>query len=126
MGQRQRTFPQSVPVAAAFRAGLCDMAEGVGAGVAIIPRVLSTADADRIEHDDESTGHRDVLQRVSLIRHYNAAVETSNAGSGSNGHAHGHDHGHDRVRGQAPMHRAGIFRRNGRLVGSPTSICIVA
>ena len=57
MRQAQRAEAQPVAVALAMRAGFGDMAEGVGARVAVGTRILSPADADRIEDDDQRAGH---------------------------------------------------------------------
>ena len=57
MRQAQRARAQPVAVALAMRAGFGDMAERVGAGVAVGGRILGPADADRIEDDDQHAGH---------------------------------------------------------------------
>ena len=54
----QRTLAQSGAVALAAGAGLGDMADRVGAGIAIGGGILGAADADGIEHDDQSAGHQ--------------------------------------------------------------------
>ena len=58
----ERPAPQAVAIASAERAGLGDMAERVGAFVAVSRGVVRAAAADRIEHDDDGAGHFSALQ----------------------------------------------------------------
>ena len=57
IGKVQRPAPEAVAVAEAERAGLGDMAERVGALVAVGRGVLGAAAADRIEDDEDGAGH---------------------------------------------------------------------
>ena len=50
-------MPQAVAIAAAERAGFRDVAERVGALVAVSGGVLRAAAADRIENDEDGAGH---------------------------------------------------------------------
>ena len=57
-GQVERPAPQADAVAAAQRAGLGDMAERIGALVAVGLGVLGAAAADRIENDEDRAADR--------------------------------------------------------------------
>ena len=59
--QMQRTLAQSGAVALPPGAGLGDVADRVGAGVAIGGGILGAADADGVEHDDQRAGHQAVI-----------------------------------------------------------------
>jgi hypothetical protein len=56
--QPKRSIAQTVAVPLPARAGLGDVPDRVGARVAIGARILGTADADRVEHDEERAGHQ--------------------------------------------------------------------
>ena len=58
-----RADPRASPARspAARGAGLGDMADRVGAGVAIGGGILGAADADGVEHDDQRAGHQAVI-----------------------------------------------------------------
>ena len=55
--QGQRAAAQPGAVAPTLRTGQGDMAERIGAGIAVEMRVLGAAAADRIEHDQDRPGH---------------------------------------------------------------------
>ena len=59
--QTQRPGAQAGAVALPERAGLRDMAERIGARVAIISGVFGAAAADGIQHDDHAAGHGSFL-----------------------------------------------------------------
>ena len=56
--QVQRALAQPGAVALPPGASLGDVADRVGAGIAIGRRILRPADADGVEHDDQRAGHR--------------------------------------------------------------------
>ncbi len=57
MGKAKRAGAQAGPVAATRRAGLGDVPERVGAGIAVGGGVRCPADADRIEDDEQGARH---------------------------------------------------------------------
>ena len=56
-GDVERAAPQAIAIAEAQRAGLDDVAERVGALVAVGRRVLGAAAADRIEDEENGARH---------------------------------------------------------------------
>src|SRR5579883_927853 len=57
IGQSERASPQAVAVAAALGASRRDMAERIGALIAVGSRILCAAAADGIEHDEKGAAH---------------------------------------------------------------------
>lgn len=58
MGQIERSAAQARPIAFAPRAGFRDMADRIRTGVAVLRRIGRAPDADRVENENESAGHR--------------------------------------------------------------------
>src|SRR5208282_2917677 len=73
----ERPAPQPVPIAEAKRAGLGDMAERVGALVAVSPGVFRAAAADRVEHDDDGAGHKRLTSLACHARECGCGIYTS-------------------------------------------------
>ena len=65
-GRLERPAPQPVAVAEAQGAGLRDVAERVGALVAVCSRVFRAAAADRVEHDEDGASHVSARSRRSV------------------------------------------------------------
>jgi hypothetical protein len=61
VGHGERPFAQALPIGATFCAGLKNMSERVGAGIAIAFGVGRAADAERIQDEEESTRHRVII-----------------------------------------------------------------
>ncbi len=83
--QPQRAAPQSDAIAPPGGASFSDVAEGVGAHIAVSHGVLGAAAADRVEDDEDGAGHgplpapSTVLRTVPLPRRCAAWEDTDGA-----------------------------------------------
>ncbi len=79
--QRQRSLPETSPVAAPRGAGGRDMAERVRSRVAIGCRIRRSADAEAVEHDDDGARHATAIPprsaRLRAQRRRRAALSCS-------------------------------------------------